>query len=338
MKNVTIKDIAKSTGFSVATVNRAIRDSGYVSQEKRALIKEAILQMGYVPKREQSERKDSAIIAHFTRSNNHPLFSRLSEEIARVAMLNGYYVTNIYVENNTCAEAIVRQIDTLLSVGVKGVIFNSLADEIDFVSIRNYLRALPIPFIMMERTADVYNVNKVLINAQETLFLAVKHLANKNHREIVLFNPERNVSVEKKRIDGFFMAAETFGIRQSVSYYPTLWYAIEDGYAAMDKYLATHKMPTAVIAADSLMVGILQFFYERGIRVPTDVSLVGMDNTFSSLTSPKLSSVAFPEKQMCETAIDMILNAPSDNHAVSTAREVSLSPYLIDRHSAIEIK
>ena len=186
---------------------------------------------------------------------------------------------------------------------------------------------------MMERTADIYSVNKVLINARESLFLAVKHLAENGHRRIVMFNPETSTGVEKSRKDGFLVSAEMFGLQDQASFFATKWYTPEDGYAAVRNYLALNELPSAIIAADSLMVGILQYFYEHNIHVPDDVSLLGLDNTFSGLTSPRLTTVAFPEKQMCETAIELILNVSTDGKTMRTAREISLSPYLIERDS-----
>lgn len=340
MKHITIEDVARYSNVSIATVNRMIRSSGYVSKEKREQIEAAIAALGYVS-RSNARRTvlpEAKLIAHFTRGNTHPLFSRLSEGISRVANKYGYFVITLHVEDSSTARDIAKTIDTLLPYNIQGIILNSLADVIDFLPIHKYLQSLPVPLVMVERTADIYNVNKVLINAREALFLAVRHLKGKGHRNIVFFNTQTNASVEKSRIEGFYMAAESFGIRDSVTYIPTPNYNSDDGYEAIGRYLESSPLPGAIIAADSLLVGMLQYFYQRGIHVPQDVSMIGLDDTFSLYTSPKLTTIAFPEKQMSETAIDLILKQGPQDKEMSTAREILLSPYLIERDSVLEAR
>jgi LacI family transcriptional regulator len=255
-----------------------------------------------------------------------------------VANKYGYFVITLHVEDINNAKDIAKMIDTLLSYNIKGIILNSLADVIDFLPIHKYLQSLPVPLVMVERTADIYNVNKVLINAREAMCLAVRYLVGKGHRNIVFSNTQTNTSVEKSRIEGFFQAAESFVIRYSVTYVPTPTYNSGDGYEAIGQYLESNPLPGAIIAADSLLVGMMQHFYQRGIHVPQDVSMIGLDDTFSLVTSPKLTTIAFPEKQMSETAIDLILKHDTQDKEMSTAREILLSPYLIERDSVLEAK
>ena len=334
MSKVKLLDIAQECGVSTATVLRVVRNNGYVSAEKRRQIEEAISRLGYVPK--QTNRtavlQNAKIIAHFLHENAHPLFGRLSDGIGKIAMENGYFIITQHVDAAFSAAQIARVIDKLRAYNISGVIINSLADIIDFMPIRRYLQTLPIPVVMIERVADIFNINKVHINAQEGLLLAVQYLVDHGHRRITFFNEKSNSPVERSRIEGFLNAAEAFELGEDAVFVPTASYRFDEGYAAIRDYLRDRPLPTAMIASDSLLVGVLQYLYDHDICVPRDVSLVGLDDTFANVLSPKLSTIAFPEKEMCEMAVNLILDQSGKKEG-SSAKQILLSPTLVKRQS-----
>lgn len=339
MKKVTLTDIADDCGVSTATVLRVVRNNGYVSEEKRKLIEEAIVRMGYVAKQTQRNTilPKAKIIAHFLPKNSIPLFGRLSDGIGKIAMENDYFIITQHVDETFDAAKISKTIENLRSYHISGVILNSIADTVDFMPIRRYLQTLPIPVVMIERVADIYNINKVLINAREGMFLAVQCLAQQGHKHILLINDDSGNSVERNRVDGFFKAGEMMTTHEHFAFMPTINYDFEEGYRAIKEYLEDHPLPTAIIASDSLLVGVFQYFYEKNIRVPDDVSIVGLDDTFSNFLAPKITSVAFPEKEMCEVAVNLILEQ-SGKRKNSSAKEILLSPYLSEKQSVAPVR
>ncbi|MCL2867106.1 MAG: LacI family transcriptional regulator [Clostridia bacterium] len=334
MSKVTLQDIARTCGVSTATVLRVVRNNGYVSALKRQRIEQAIARLGYVPK--QTNRTailpNAKIIAHFLHENAHPLFGRLSDGIGRYAMENGYSIITQHVDAHFSAVQITRIIDNLRAYNISGVIFNSLADTIDFMPIRRYLQTLPFPVVMIERVADIFHISKVLINAQEGLFLAVQHLVARGHRRIAFFNQGEDNPVERSRIDGFLRAADAYNLGNDAVLVSTDSYSFDEGYTALQRHLTIHPWPTAIVASDSLLVGMSQYLYENNIHVPRDMSLVGIDDTFAKVLSPKLSSIAFPEKEMCEMAVKLILEQSGKREGTS-AKQILLSPYLVQRQS-----
>lgn len=336
MRNVTIKDVAACAGVSAACVSRVLRGSGYVSEEKRKRVLDAVQQLGYRSLVEQPavlrENTGARFIALFTLNNSHPLFCRISENISRIACAEKCYTATIYVHAGMTGEELKEQMEDLLQLGARGFIFNALSDAIDFFPIRKYLQSLSVPLVMIERTADIFNISKILINAREALFLAVQHLARNNHKNILFIGPEPITSVEKSRYEGFLYGLEAFDLSGGAAYFPVPRYSALEGENAMTEYLKEHPLPDAIVAADEILLGVMRYFSGKGICVPEDVSLIGLDNTFSTHTIPPVTTLAFPEKQMGSIAVDMILHGDSDSE-VHTAREVRLSPYLIERAS-----
>jgi LacI family transcriptional regulator len=334
MSGVTLQDIARECGVSTATVLRAVRHKGYVSAEKRHQIEQTAARLGYIPRqtRRTTILPDAKLIAHFLHENAHPLFGRLSDGIGRVAMENGYAVITQHIDTRFNAVQIAHMIDKLRSYNISGVIMNSLADIVDFMPIRRYLQDLPFPVVMIERVADIFNISKVLINAREGLFLAVKHLVSQGHRRIAFFNREADHPVERDRVEGFRRAAAAYGLGSEAVLVPTEDYRFTDGYNALQAHMINQPRPTAIIASDSLLVGMLQYLYQHAVHVPRDMSLVGIDDTFAKVLAPRLSSIAFPEKEMCETAVRLILEQSGKKEGVS-AKQILLSPTLVHRQS-----
>lgn len=336
MKKIRLQDIAREANVSTATVTRVIRNNGYVSKEKRRLVEEAIIKMGYVApvSTAQQALPTAHIIGHLVHDTaGNILFARLADAINHAARARGYYVVTINVHDNMPPTEFIKVINELKSYNAAGIIFTSIAEEVDFGSLRHYLSNLPIPIVMMERVANVYGTNKVLVNAREGLLMAAFHLHKQKHRRILYMAPESLNEVEEGRLNGFRAAVDALGIADEAVYLPCVRsgviYTAENGYLTITEYLKTHELPTAIIASDILLVGVLQYLYEHNVRVPKDISLVATDDTLTGYTVPLLTSTAFPEKEMAETAIELVLNADTK----AAPKTISLSPTLIKRDS-----
>lgn len=334
MSKVRLIDIARKCGVSTATVQRVIRSSGYVSDEKRKQIQSAITDMGYIPKQVSpfADLPEAKLIAYFAPSETHLLFGQLLDAICRVAKTNGYSIITEHIQEGQSPLDISHAIEALRMYQIRGVILSALGDAIDFRGINRYLQMLPIPVVMVERAADIFNVNKVLINAREGIYIAVQHLVAAGHRHICMFSEKTSAEVETSRMDGFISASKMFGIEHSASLIPTDDYSFGEGYKALAQYLKEHRLPTAIIASDSLLVGMMQYLYEHTIRVPDTVSLVGIDNTYAGMLAPKVTSIAFPVEEISKMTVQLILDE-SGKRDNSVAKEILLSPYIVERAS-----
>jgi LacI family transcriptional regulator len=334
VKKVRLQDIAELANVSAATVSRVVRGSGYVSQDKRDAVEKVMLSLGYVPSESTAPdvSPSSKVIGLLTQdATSNILFPRLADGVNHVALANGYnvVVANVTAEVNSIQ--ITSFINAFRNLGAIGIIFNALGDQLDFLSIRKFLANLPIPVVMIERAPDIFGINKVLINAREGLFLVVRHLTRHGHKKIAYVGPEiPGREVEGARLNGFRSACEVLGCAETAVFIPTADYRVEDGYRAVHAYLEAHECPTAIVGADELLVGVGRCLYERGLRVPQNVSLVGLDDTLTRFGIPALTSLAFPEKEIAENAVNIILEAQKGKVMPKT---ILLSPNLVERDS-----
>lgn len=334
MKKVRLQDIAELANVSAATVSRVVRDSGYVSQDKRGAVEKAMLTLGYVPTENTAPdvSPSAKVIGLLTQdATSNILFPRLADGVNHVAQANGYNVAVINVTAEVNSIQITSYVNALRNLGASGIIFNALGDQLDILSIRKFLGNLPIPVVMIERAPDIFGINKVLINAREGLFLVVRHLTRHGHRKIAYIGPELpGREVEVARLNGFRSACEVLNCAETAVFIPTPDYRMADGYQAIRAYLEANECPTAIVGADELLVGVARCLYERGLRVPQNVSLVGLDDTLTRFGIPAMTSLAFPEKEIAENAVNIILEAQKGKVMPKT---ILLSPNLVERDS-----
>ena len=330
MKNVRLQDVAKRAGVSPATVTRVIHGNGYVSAEKKSRVEAAISELGYA----MIARPEAVglvepyvIILSLLENNGNALFYRIAEQLGVALQARGWLMMQYFIRGETAMD-IVRIIERMRGPGLKGIIFNCVGDSVDLLSIRRYLIGMPTCLIMVERSPDIYGLNKVMLNAREMLFIAVRHLAHLGHRHIAFFSVDKDCEVEQSRKAGFLFGVSAMGIAEESFFWPIPDYFCIDGFKAMDRYIQRHGMPTAVIAPDPVMVGISNCLYRMGRRVPEDISLLGLDDTLAPFSTPRNSSISYPLAEMVQN----IMRILSDYHAGHTLpQNVLLSTTLVDR-------
>lgn len=334
VKGIKLQDVAKQAGVSPATVTRVLHANGYVSEEKRALVEKAIQELGYTPRASavsvQANQSPKALLFTNIGSTN-PLFSRIAQQIGYELQQHGWPMMTHYVSDGIrSTEEFLPIIEDARRMNLGGVIFNCMSDSLDFMPIRRYLVSLPVPVVMIERTPDIYGINKILLNSEESTFNTVKYLAHLGHRKILFVGKDNGNGVENSRIQGFRFGASAMEIADTCAVLPATEYEYDDGYDAIRKYVEAHGLPTAIIAADPLAVGILHYLHSHNHRVPEDVSLISLDDTHSLFTSPKLTSVAFPIPEIAQHTARILREAQVSDTLPQT---LLLSTKLMERKS-----
>ncbi len=275
----TIEDVASAAGVSVATVSRALRGLPNVANSTRERVREAADHLAY--------RAD-------------PAASRLATGRSRsiavaVPLLNGWYFSQVVAGvEAVCAEA---GYDTIvLGVGARGT-DRGLFDDTD--SLHRRVDGLIIVDVMLtdsevatlaERDLAVVSVGpepdgipSVGIDDIEVGRIAAEHLIGLGHRRIGLVrgiaDDPFEFEVPHRRQQGFETACRTAGIAIDEALYVAGNFTIQGGRDALGALLELDDPPTAIFAlADEMAFGILQAAHERGVHIPTDLSVVGVDD------------------------------------------------------------
>jgi DNA-binding LacI/PurR family transcriptional regulator len=188
----------------------------------------------------------------------------------------------------------------------------------------NVARALDagIPVVQVERPTAIQTPSVVVDNVTGAT-RAVQHLLGLGHRRIACLSGDPdaphatgNGTVERDRLRAYHETMRAHGIDPGhdwvvlCDYYaPQTSQHVNGAYEATGHMLDSPERPTAIFAASDLLVaGALQAIYERKLRVPEDISVVGFDDTYSSYLSPPITTVRQPMQQMGRTAVRLGLD------------------------------
>ena len=273
----TIEDVAAAAGVSVATVSRALRNLPNVADSTRLRVEEAATRLEY--------RAD-------------PAASRLAAGRSRsvavvVQLLNGWYSSHVVAGvEAVCAEAGYDTIVVGVGPGSRDRdVFSGAAaihrrvDAIIFVDVRipvSELEALAEQSMVLVSVGhELPQIPSVGIDDVEVGRIAVSHLIELGHRRIGLINgpDELPFLVPHQRQNGFEQAMRDAGLEPDPSLYVPGNFTVQDGADALHRMMDRSDPPTAIFAlADEMAFGVILAADERGIRIPEDVSLIGVDD------------------------------------------------------------
>ena len=338
MSGIKMEDVARHANVSVATVTRALNEPERVSAKTRERIMKSIDELNYIPNRMAGalKNRNTGILGNVMLSTgDNPYFALVRERLSINAEKNGFHLMTVTTNKDERKESYM--IDELMGWMVEGIIFTGqiLLPQSDIEKILKQ----NIPVIMIERPIDVYGVDKVFINDIEGSSMAADVFLSHGHRHIAFIGVDRPQRVESERYNGFRQTLERN--RVELSEKDIVFrkdYSVEDGYRAaqclFERYAGSPlaDMPTAYfVSCDILACGVLQFLYEKRIRVPDDVSIIGYDNTTSSSCAPQISTIAMPFDEIGKNALDLFLERKNQKRV--SGKSVELSPYFVDRYS-----
>lgn len=272
----TIEDVAAAAGVSVATVSRALRDLPNVAASTRDRVREAAERLEY--------RADPAA-SRLAAGRSHSV-------AVVVQLLNGWYSSHVVAGvEAVCAEA---GYDTIV-IGVgrglhdRDVFAGSEAihrrvDAIIFVDVpvsAAQLESLEQSLIVASVGHELPQIPSVGIDDVEVGRLATQHLIDLGHRRIGLINgPDTEpFVVPRHRQAGHESALRAAGLDVDADLYVAANFTVQDGADALATLMDLDEPPTAIFAlADEMAFGVLQAARERGIRVPEDLSVIGVDD------------------------------------------------------------
>lgn len=339
MKKVNIKDVAKHAGVSTATITRVINKSGYVSDVTRQRVEDSIRVLGYIPNRMASALKNNSthVIGNvFGYTGNNPFFLYMEDAIKKHAEQAGYQMISVW--NSMSEEKEGELIEKLIGQMVEGIIF--IGDVMSEPAIIQRIIDQRTPVIMVERPLDIYGVDKILIDDIEGSTIAADMLIAAGHRHIAYIGAQDGSQVCINRFEGFSRTLERHRLELSardICY--TRTYEVESGYTAMkellDRYPENERPTACFISSDTLACGALQYLYKADLRVPDAISVIGYNNSLARMTSPPISTIAFPFEEIGKAAIELFLERKEKGR--TSGKTLVLSPYYIDRNSVRKV-
>jgi DNA-binding LacI/PurR family transcriptional regulator len=188
--------------------------------------------------------------------------------------------------------------------------------------------------VLIDRTLEGLDCPMVTTDNVEVGLLATEHLIKLGHKRIGHLRGT-TTSTSRERLDGYKQALS----RNNISYDKNLVMECglmeSDGYAAMNKWIKSGNVPTAIFAVnDPAAIGAMQSLNEAGIKIGEEIAIVGGGNIhYGDMLSTPLTTVSWSRTEMGQSAARLLIQQIEDTDSDSKHQKVILSPTLVVRSS-----
>jgi LacI family transcriptional regulator, galactose operon repressor len=323
---VTIKDVARLAGVSVATVSRVYNDSHLVRQETRERVRRVAEQLGYSP---------HGAARSLITSRTHTLgvllpdlygefFSEVIRGIDQASQRQGYHllVSSARDDLESALRSMRGRVDGLIV----------MSPDLDAGASR---RSLPerFPVVLLNCPPSDAAYDSIGIANFDGAHAMVRHLAGLGHRRIALIRGAEQNFDAAERLRGYRAALTELGLEQRHSLELPGDFSEAAGFAAAQWILGNGDRPTAVFAAnDGMAIGALSAFREAGLRIPEDIAMAGFDDIpMARYVDPALTSVHVDISALGERATVRLLALIREPADREPRRETLLTTLVVRR-------
>lgn len=335
MKRLTIKEIAKMAGVSVTAVSFVLNNKPGVSDETREHVQKIIDETGFKPNLNSKKLlfNKSFNICVMINPDSSPFEDLFYFEITR-GILNksrehGYTISisePIYEES---------ELPDMVYIGdTDGIIF--MQDITD--ALTEKVIASDIPFVVVDSHSLSDNVTSVNPDYHGAAYRAASYLLSLGHREIAMISSGVVERFREQTTSGFTSALQEYRLKPKLKYISQSVRNETEAYEAAKLLLTSADRPTALLCTvDTFAIGAMRCAKDLGLRVPEDVSIVGIDDILLALyTEPKLTTVGIDKVRMGELATELLLQKIEGGSPKSTSLPMEL--IVRDSAQAVETK
>jgi DNA-binding LacI/PurR family transcriptional regulator len=331
-----MRDIARATGLSQSTVSRVLNGAPTVvpiAEKTRERVIATARELEYRPNPLARGLRGSStmLLGVIVREITDPFFAGAIEAVTVEAAQRGYNVVlgNAHARADEAIELWgvleARHCDAILLLG----------DMRDQPRLTADLAGARVPIVAMWQGSQLTDVASVSVDNRAGLRAVLDHLTGLGHRRIAFIGGRRLGDIQERE-EGFVEYQAQRGEPIPDGYLLDGPNDLAGGVAALHRLVELPEPPTAVVAStDVLAIGALHAAYERGLKVPDEISIAGFDDIpAAAFTIPSLTTVRMPVRDMVRTAVQMVLDPAGE--AASEPPPV-LQPSLVVRESTAQV-
>lgn len=318
---ITIKDVAKVSGVSIATVSRVLNDNLNVKKETKAKVLKAVSELNYTTNLNAAllRKNKTNVIGVIVPDITLEYYSRIFRGIENSAYKLGYRVMFCDSQNDVNKEK--NYIRLLYNKNVDGMIFvDTRLEEQEIVDLdrKGY------PVVVFNKNMEKYNIPSITIDNSFGVYKAVIQLIANGYDKVALLVDKDDKEHEREIKLGYKKAYLKNGLEVKDEY-------IDDSRYAFVRLMNLNEPPNAIICAhDKIATKIIGIARKFGINIPRDIALISFNKMFiHKYTYPELSIINFPAynigKTLSNTIVEWIENVKKDNQI----KNIKLEPELI---------
>lgn len=306
-RRVTIVDVAQHAGVSTAAVSKVLRSAYGVSDSMRERVHQSMAALGYRPHRPaRGMRGRTYTVGMLVSDIENPFFNLLCDGATSVLSARGYEL--LIAPGGFAASEQVAVIDALIDHQMDGLIL--VAPVISSADLERVARSVPVVVVGQHGGSEF--LDTVAGDDRRGASIVVDHLVGLGHERIAFVTNRQEhadpLRPESVRLDGFLEAMRRHGLSDQAAVVDGSW-SMDGGRDAARVVEGFLPRPTAVHAgADVVAFGLLSAWWDEGLHVPEDFSLVGYDNSRTSSIGPiSLTTVDQSGREMGARAGELLL-------------------------------
>jgi LacI family transcriptional regulator len=307
---VTIKDVARAAGVSVATVSRVYNGSDLVREQTTARVREVAQRLGYSP-----HGAARSLITSRTNTLGVLLpdlygefFSEVIRGIDQTARRHRYH---LLVSSSHAARPEIEAALRSMRGRVDGLVV-MWPDMDSETAVRNLPAGFPL--VLLNSPVDAESFDVIRIANFDGAYAMVRHLVDLGHRRIAIIRGVAGNFDSEERVRGYHAALADAGLSAPAEYDVSGDFNETAAFHATTELLRADPRPTAIFAAnDAMAIGAISALREAGLRVPDDVAVGGFDDIpMARYLDPPLSSVHVDISALGELATLRLISALQD--------------------------
>ncbi len=300
-----IRTVAALAKVSIATVSRTINGSPAVSDRLMKRVWQAIEQLNYFPNTHARSLVSgrSRILGIIVENITNPFFPELIQNFEEIAVAHGYEI--LVSSSNSDPAILTTCVRRMLERKVEGVAVMTFGEE---EPVLDQLTHRDIPMVLAEFQLDDPKTSTILLDYSTGMRAGVNHLTGLGHRKIGFLAGPHKLHSAITRENDFRNAMNDAGLPLEAAWCIECDHTLRGGVAGFEKLRALPHRPTAVLCSnDMTAIGVLRAAYMGGLRVPQDLSVVGLDDIdFAEFTLPPLTTIRLSRADLARAAFDAL--------------------------------
>lgn len=325
----TIKLVAEKAGVSIASVSRVI--NGAVARgDTEERVWKAIKELDYQPNsaaRALKVRKSEQICLSFDDLGN-PAYVLMTRGVGQTLSSTDYRL--VLSSAFSSVDEIVKHLETMGRGFADGLIISPIYTD---ARITKLLSTLQIPVVVVGTIPDGIDVDNVWVDSSAGVATAIEHLKATGRKKIAFLNGPIETNPGKKRVAAFFKSMEKNSLKvSSTSVIQSDAFSPEAGYETVKTFGKLNNFDSIVCANDQLAAGLMKYCFENSIQIPSDIAVVGIDNTdLASLLRPALTSIDLHAEKRGALAAKLMLDRLTNPDRPT--QQIIVEPTLVIRES-----
>lgn len=308
MSNLTIRDIARMAGVSTTAVSFVLNNRSGVSDATREKVQQIIQRTGFTPnvhtRRLNLGRSYTihVVLRQYSYSLHNQFVLETLSGIFTASKNLGYSIIFTFVDDTMECHQIL---DSVRSKDCDGVILNQVSDA----TLLSLLQQEQIPFVCVDaHIPKDGSLPLVEVDYYDAAYQATKYLYNCGHRQIGFIGPETPAEYYISTFGGYTAALKDTGLVCNPAWLSDISFEQQSAVAAIDHLLENKNLPTAFLCAgDSFAIDTIRCAKAKGIHIPEDLSIMGLDDLLvSQYLDPPLSTMTFHKESLGEKAMQLL--------------------------------